>query len=455
LNGSGSEGQAQENEQCNALITKTLLLFDVLMESREQSKMRMNTLVSYWIASLEKEQKSSCHMDMIAELLKVFSSNPKRFMSTRKRILREICGAFLFEPTREVARSVVGRKAVVMLAEACAEEIKLDYEERDEKVVADTMMYLPTYLQMWAADFQDEGLVVLDSMYRIVCVLRKTENSIEDEVMREHMSLLFQKLNGKASTFEVLGCRHRCVILGIIRTLEKPSKTIVKALSALCAMEGARDVDGGIFGVIYSLRKSISLVEYLGFVIGSIGVPRLTLAQAENLSSNEAFLTVLACLDYRVSRSAKAAVECGSRKSLKMLEPQLLSWMQLAEDGDSSSRAFVLRCRVSLCFISMLLVDLAQSGISVANEPTGQRLLEGCATACGHVIGFLVGSDTMASQLEDRLLAPIGVLATIDTLVKKQVCDVVALRLARDGTDPRVLEIMDKLDCLDKPNMMN
>jgi hypothetical protein len=138
-----------------------------------------------------------------------------------------------------------------------------------------------------------------------------------------------------------------------------------------------------------------------------------------------------------------------------MLEPQLLSWMQLAEDGDSSSRAFVLRCRVSLCFISMLLVDLAQSGISVANEPTGQRLLEGCATACGHVIGFLVGSDTMASQLEDRLLAPIGVLATIDTLVKKQVCDVVALRLARDGTDPRVLEIMDKLDCLDKPNMMN
>lgn len=438
---SESVGEAQENEKCNALITKVLLLFDVIVDSKEQSMIRMNTLVSYWIPSIDKAERwSSCHLDVLHELMAVFSSHPTRFLNSRKKVLKEICGLFLRAPNREVARSAVGRKVAIMLSHACVQELKL--ESRDETFLADTMMSLPTYLQMWSSDFQEETLVVVDSMHLVVCANSDAQNTV-DEVVRERISVLFQKSEGKPSTFEALSSKVRYSILGLIRILGKPSKAILKSLSATCALDGpACSLSAAeIFGTIYSLRKSISMADYLSFVVGSIGVPRLS----ETLPSNEAFLIFITCLDFRVSRGAKAAVECGSLKSLKMLTPQLMCWMETPEGCSPLSRALLVRCRVALCFVSILLAQLAKSCISVDAETEVRLLLGRCTAASGHMIDFLAGSDGITNQVESRLLAPIVALANMDNGFKSNMHPMF-LSSTNANLPPRLAEIFQKID---------
>ena len=436
-----SEGEAQEIELCNALITKSLLLFDAIAEHTEKSRTRMNTLMSYWIPSIDKEERSLCHLDMIQELLVVFSSNPKRFSSYRKRFLSDLYAEYLLAPLHEVARSISGRKAAVILAKGCLEEVQLDSEVGSRKLVADITAALPTYLNMWSSEFQDESLVVLDSMYQVVCANAQNDY---DTVTRECMLPLFKKSNAEISTYEALSSNARYTILGILRLLGRPSRTVLKELSVLSAMEGPADSfsDGGIYGLVYSLRKSISMTDYLRFVVASVGVLRTTLAQTENMGSNDAFLTFLSCLDHRVTLGAQAAVECGAGKALKMLEPQLLSWMADPADGNFRSRAFVLRCRVSIAFISIILLDLAKSGDSVKTDTELQRLLERCAIACGHVICFLVGSIGIVPQVEDRILAPIIAWTNLDDKFKIRVHHVILQSIQ----EPRLSEFLRRLD---------
>lgn len=439
----GSKGEAQETEICNALITKVLLLFEVITECREQSRMRMNTLFSYWIPSGNSEESSLCHVDVYRELLVVFSENPKRFSSYRKRILSHLYCAYLLAPLYDVARSVSGRKAAVILAKGCLEEVQLNAAEQDEKLVTDITTALPTYLKMWSSEFQEESLVILRSMYLIVCT--NARNGC-DKVTLERMSPLFEKSHAEISTFEALSRSARPPILGIIRLVGQPSRTILKRLSILCSMDGPADSCsiGGIYGLVYSLRKSISMTDYLGFVVTSIGVQRTIVAHSESMWSNHNFLTFITSLDYRVTRGAKAAVECGSRKALKMLEPQLLSWMADPSDGTSLSRAFVLRCRVSIGFIAIILMELAKADISVKTDTELQGLLERCAVACGHVICFLVRSDGIGLEIEDMMLAPIVAWTNVDGLFKIWV----RRAISHSVQEPRLSEFLLKLDNL-------
>ena len=128
------------------------------------------------------------------------------------------------------------------------EEVQLDSEVGSRKLVADITAALPTYLNMWSSEFQDESLVVLDSMYQVVCANAKNDY---DTVTRECMLPLFKKSNAEISTYEALSSNARYTILGILRLLGRPSRTVLKELSVLSAMEGPADSfsDGGIYGL--------------------------------------------------------------------------------------------------------------------------------------------------------------------------------------------------------------
>jgi len=445
-----SEAEVQENVKCNAFITRSLLLYDVFAESTEQSKIRINKLVSHWLSSLDKAERPSSNVEVIRELLLVFSSNRRKFASVRRRVLNDLCGAYFLVVKREVARSGAGRMAALMLASACVEEVRLEPHERDEKFIADVTASLPVYIQMWSSDFPSDSLTGLDSLYRIVCTnenaMNNSKNSSINAVMCEHISAFFQNDNGKRSTFEALSSQARHHILGILRILEKLNETILKALAVVCSAETPADVlhNGRIFDFVYSLRKSIPMTDYLRFVISSIGVPRFTTSQADILSSDDSFLAHVVYLDCRVSRSAKAAVECGNLKSLKMLEPQLLKWIAPPADRELMSRLFVLRCRVSICFIAANLVELmtVRSSSETDTEVSRSPLLMKCEDACDHVINFLVGSDGIETTLQGRLLAPILAWASIDRsfAVRR------AQRLCTE--QPRAAEILSKLQNL-------
>ncbi len=149
--------------------------------------------------SADSDERSLCHLDMYRELLVVFSENPKRFSSYRKRMLRQLYCAYLLAPLYDMARSVSGRKAAVILAKGCLEEVQLHSAEQDETLVTDITTALPIYLKMWSSEFQDESLVILRSMYLIVSANDKNGCG---KVTLERMSPLFEKSHAEISSLD-------------------------------------------------------------------------------------------------------------------------------------------------------------------------------------------------------------------------------------------------------------
>lgn len=411
-------GDDLELEECDGLITHVLLNLDNGIEI-SRSRRTIDSIISFWLPreGEDVEHWSSCRLAAIEGILDYFSLQSSRFSSMRKRIMNELYDYFLENPTREIARSLPGRKAATMLAKGCVEDLVLPDASRGVPSTAILPSFVK-FLHFWSSDFPTESLLITESIASIFLAVSPTQNGVT-AYLQDSVALLFEKGEQRLSTFEVLSHQSRREILGLIRMLGYPRKQILDVLADVCAAmdkPGTLSIGDDVFGVIFSIRKTLSMTDYLTFVIASMGVPRMTSAKATHIASHEDFLTSLQLLDYRVSRSVKAAIECGPLQMLKMLYPQLLAWT-IPNSRKHMYKISALRCRVALCISAALLAELARAGIAVKNDVAASKVFKLCVNACCELISLLVNMelDEIPQRIHEFLLSPVAVIANFDS----------------------------------------
>jgi hypothetical protein len=317
-----------------------------------------------------------------------------------------------------VARSLAGRNAATLFAARHVDDaMRFGPSVLKSQVFIAFMKAIPVYLRVWSSDFEEDSYVVLDALRSCVTY---GDDSVR-ELLRTNVFMQGYAINAVSelqSLFEDYSVNLQRKFLELIRAIEKPSQQILNVLAACCALRKNDTADVGmsiadeVVFTISSIRKTIPMTDYVTFLVVTMGVPRAGSGSSTGVEQ-QVFERILNSMDRRVSRGCKAMIECGSHSCLRMVKPQLLTWMEVPDTEDASTIT-VLRNRASLCLLSMLFVDLKKANVQVNGLTEALGLVEHCYEVSSHLFRFLAKSVKASDRLRDQLLSPLAILVKLD-----------------------------------------
>lgn len=411
------------DDYMNLSITQTLLTVACFPSNTHASKGWIEKLLAVWLPFFENKVGNGLtviEVQVIQQILQALSKIPRMAsQSSRDRLYEQLCKKFFNDPDLIIARSLAGRNAATLLASRYVDEVKkFGPLVLQNHVFTAFIKALPLYLKAWSLDFERESSVVLDALRS--CVIYGDDST--PHLLRDNVfAILDADVSGASrlpSLFERYSVNLQRKFLDLIQSIENPSPHVLKALAASCmwSKHVSDDVvlrmEDEIVVTITSIRKTIPMTNYVSFLVGTMGVPRVGTELSTNIDEG-ALERFLQSLDRRVSRGGKAIIECGSHNCLRMVTPQLLTWMEVPDKEDASLKT-LLRNRGSMSLLAMLLVDLKKANTQVTGLMAVLGIFEQCCKVSSNLVSFLAKSVGLSEHLRDQLLSPLATLMEMD-----------------------------------------
>ncbi len=446
----GVPATSDRDDTVNAVITRTLLNLVLAAGNVEGSKDWIEKLLTYWLPSVPANGDigmSAIQVEVVQEILQSLPKQVTIFTTFSHKIHQELHKCFFKSPDKRVARSLPGRKAAVMLADICLYQVmEMKEVEAEDQTLMALIQCLPFYLKAWSVDFENDSSKTIDALRSIATY----GSHVVRTLLRDNVSSILDKETDgdqpPTSLFEKYSPKLQMSFLGLIRVLESPPRSALRALAVFCVSGNDKNesrIDDEIVVMVSSIRKTIPMTDYFSFLIGSMGVPSNGSEIPVLMDENEFELTLLS-LDHRVMRAAKAIVECGSLNSLKMLKPQLLKWMEIF-NCDDPSVMHVLRSRASLCLLSLLILDLRRMHFPLDDIADVGEILELCFRASRNLLIFLSKMRDSNPYLEGKFLSTISSLAGLSFGFADKLESILHGMPLGERETGRSLEIMTKL----------
>ena len=290
------------------------------------------------------------------------------------------------EEILELASSSATRKAVLL-----GKEIILQCNwsvggmgEKYEPILIQILRGLVVYMVSWESMYLFETNEVVSILFNVVRRLDVNgenmtcgESSLMDHIRTSLVPLFKHKKRRKdvegsvsGSTFEAFpaGLQQRC--LGLIVALQAPNEGILGGLSRICARHQGRN-DGAVSSEIASLvvlsidsvRRTLSMQAYLGFVTNSMGISQF-LSAKDGVTNMKEILR----LDGGVDLACHILCQCGPSKVLPMLQPLLKQWLKLDDRDGGSTTGQIVSARAAVSILTAGALNLSESGVSVLDS---------------------------------------------------------------------------------------
>mmetsp|Transcript_16849 Transcript_16849/g.26184 ORF Transcript_16849/g.26184 Transcript_16849/m.26184 type:complete len:379 (+) Transcript_16849:1-1137(+) len=254
-------------------------------------------------------------------------------------------------------------------------------------------MRFPHYLIAWGDDYCFESEAVLSSLIEIA---RRSCDPASSPLLSSFRSNLgefvlasesLKARRGLFSVFEAVPVRVQRLYLRLLVLLGSPSSETLRGLAATCARCGISpecipaDLRDEIVDSIHAVRKSLPMRDYFGFLVSSAGVQDhgKKSKQANAGNSTGVGLRKLSNFDSGIERVTLCLRSCGSKRSVKMLSPQLLRWL----DPLPPTVASFWRYRACAAILTILLHEMKAADVNVAiAEEVGPEAVASIAAAC-------------------------------------------------------------------------
>ena len=310
---------------------------------------------------------SSSDLDMTCKFLRRLGMEP-HFSNDLDAVLSIVHDLFFTYKNAQVARSIAGRRISMIIMELIRSS---DYSLADEskapisKVFPQFVMVIPFFLEAWASEFLYESRKLLEGLHWLIRgVEGKGDNTLVESI-RDDWCKLVANRGDSASIFERYPWNLQKIYLGLMVLLEKPSDQSLKYLALICCSSTSKGgkfvrneaISRAIVEAIKKIRKSIPMQRYLTFLFESIGISRhanealrfesISAERDLDSSSKSVFEVAFFTADSHLIRVARALVEPGSMRVLRMILPQLSSWQQTKVGEGASTTEFLLKMRAS------------------------------------------------------------------------------------------------------------
>ena len=260
---------------------------------------------------------------------------------------------FFCSEDAKLARSIAGRRiSMIFLDLIDLTKFSLDNESNSlSKSLLQFITVAPFYLKAWGVEFLYESQRLLEGLHRLIQEVNKNCDIPSLESIRSDWYKLAEDRIDSVSIFEMYPWGMQTTYLGVIVLLEKPCNQTLNCLASICSRSALKKdtaaknaaISRAIMETVKMIRKTIPMQQYLTFIFQSIGLSR----HVKNLCSKKVFERAFFEVDLPLNRAAKAFVELGSTKVLRMILPQLCSWQKIKANEGANPIEYLLKMRAS------------------------------------------------------------------------------------------------------------
>ena len=375
----------------------------------------------------------------------------------RSNLVELFCTVF-FSPDQVTTayRSATGRAAAQM---ACRWFAVCNYnleqaQQRYGVAVSDLLHGIPHYLVHWRGDYITESTAVMELLQQVVRRLPIDDVSRHEDdnaatvsgggsvlvVLSQLRTAMEQLLTtataSNGSILEDYPEELQRQVICFVTMLTSPSTLTVHALGEICARrrlvrwenDGAKrkkkilsgTVASFIVQCIHSIRKTIPMQLYIGFLIDSTGILKLGNAPVEKQTCLVDEL--LNGLDAGVAVVADCLVKCGTRSKILPMFEALLSVLvnDMCDTDVGVANAFgvLVQARAALAIVAMFAIDLSKN--NTMNASVFEFLPEGFKPRIHDCITKLIvlcSSDERFSSLQTWLRPLIALFSAEQSLL--------------------------------------
>lgn len=388
-------------------------------------------------ATLERSASDDALFDALQRLLAVSrteqseENDDQSIAGINHSLINSVAANFFPEPGSEVSAEEIHALATASATRKCvllARDIFMQcgwsigrMGEKYESTLIQILRGLVTYMVTWESAHLFESTEVLTLIHNVVRRLDLTgesmsvaESSWMDHIRTSLVPLFRYKKRSKdvvgsvsGSIFESFPGTLQRNILGLVVSLQTPQQGVLDGLSRICARCHGQNNDtvsletaSLIMQSIHSVRRTLSMQAYLGFVANSMGMAQFSSSKASFRDMKE-FLR----LDASVALTSHILCQCGPSKVLPMLRPLLEQWLSIDQgSGSSDSQAVVARAALSI--LASCALSLSESGVSVLQIVPDLKTLttEAICTILQHLPSFEADDEHLCDFLEPLAL---------------------------------------------------
>ena len=311
-----------------------------------------------------------------------------------------------------LCKSIEGRSAAALLVSLVNLNLgSADgyYTDKTRSILIRMASLFPVYLMKWRGSFPRDTAVVLATLLAIArkCVEEdnadeyssKRDSSFVDFLndLRDSLQNLFftsnklrkistSEFKAKISVFEEISKAGQTVLVSLIGVLRFPSDKLTSALAQICARRysitreltiyprGASilsdDIIDYIMGIAHSMNRTMSLQQYLTFLMNSSGIHSAAdwyvSQDPDSETIDRAGFEFICSYDQAISRMCKYTLLTKTEKTVSMLKPVIKSWLEPAVDTEGVA-VKTLKARAAISILSCHALTY-QSGGPIAES---------------------------------------------------------------------------------------
>ena len=308
--------------------------------------------------------------------------------SNRLKLLSSLGNTFIPDPNENDSFKLIiinspSRKAITLVAKLMLEQGE---ELSDADEFSTQLLYIayrfPTALLCYKNDYLEETDILLQTLVFIMQRWDGSNNNEDDaekdgkvvkfsKFLRDKMCLFFEQNITKthessfkrSSLFECLPQRNQRQLICLLGLIRNPTTVTLKQISDILLRNQAMkppdkakvsdEIRLFMNETICSIRKEISLPDYLNFLVSSTGLNKLKKLLHEGTTNIFLF-------DPIIKQFCTSIVNIGGYKFILSLEPILLKWLVIEEDDEfrclSSS---IIKTRAVVSLLSACAHDLS------------------------------------------------------------------------------------------------
>lgn len=282
-----------------------------------------------------------------------------------------------------------GRRAAALLISLINESLTDTGAIKSEKLWSDLMQMaslLPMYLMKWRGGFPKDTTVVLATLLAISrnCDAKdahdqhSSSNHFDSASFCSGLRISIEKLfrtskkerrvgisgnKAKLSVFEELSRAGQTMLVSLVGVLRFPSDALMACLSQICARRQCLSKPSEIsflddtmidyiMGVIQSINRTMTLQQYLTFLINSCGINSATYSPNQHVADDKildgAEFDFVFSYDQAISRTCRYTLLTKSKKIVNSYTPILKSWLDPSRDEDKMIHLLKSRAAISI-----------------------------------------------------------------------------------------------------------
>jgi hypothetical protein len=302
---------------------------------------------------------------------------------TRVALVKVFCSAFFADSglSTSLVVSTAGTKAVSISCKML-KSFHYDLTAAGKELggsVTQIVLSIPCYLACWKGEFPAASHQAIKLLHEVSRRLGCNDDSFAQQIRTRLEAILPNSSTPEAaSIIELYETRAtQRLFISLLIMLGKPSTEAIGSLGILCSRARlhavpsiAPDIASFVVQSVHSIRTTLPMQVYLAFILESTGLTAITDAilkrsgapafplsteAVEQVAKN---LLILFSFDVNVREVSRCFIDCGSSKTFGMLQPLLLSWIDVSKVASPMRISCLLRLRAALAFLGLFALDM-------------------------------------------------------------------------------------------------